>query len=124
MAALRRGGRLGRGYSRRWAKPVDDERRERKREVKGEERSGVDWHGGCGGEERALDQFQHSVFGHFCRRGSMCGTERCVEVKAKVKVKVTDAKRGPLFSTRRPHWGVPGSYFFGVASVSLAGAYD
>lgn len=51
--------------------------------VKGEERGGVDRHEGCGGGERALGQFQHSVFGHFVDAGACAEHSGAVKVMAK-----------------------------------------
>ena len=51
--------------------------------MKGEERGGVDRHEGCGGGERALGQFQHSVFGHFVDAGACAEQSGADEVMAK-----------------------------------------
>ena len=72
----------------------------------------------CGGE-RALGQFQHSVFGHFVDAGA------CAEQSGYGQKLRLQTRSEACFSAHDDRIGAcQGLYFFGVASVSLAGAYD
>jgi len=92
------------------------------RRIKG--KRGVGWIGvrGVEGEERALGQFQHSVFGHFVDAGAWWNRAVWSRLWPKVRLQT---RSEACFSAHDDRIGAcRRSYFFGVASVSLASAYD